>query len=297
MSLVYTDAADKPLLVSRDSITGIYLASKKCSLPLYQCLINTLCTTDTSVFKEDAEEDSEMLKVGADISRLADMFNKLEISLMEHLEKQGTSLKEIRNLTDFLPFPLNDELHFPKMKAEDELEDAKTLRKFIKILTTRVWNFIDYHLLSHIISNFGSKKLKRRMDAYIAELEAFERETSVYNLMKSWPGRTMPPNFNELNIKIDRDPKDCTVKELNRYRKELCKEFWPPLSGFAMFVMYFKKIKEGCIQVTWIHPSYLTLKLHEFLKSPKVYTFFEKNRQILSVADQEITVLRSSKLI
>lgn len=236
-----------------------------------------------SVFIEEVENNSEKFeKVDSDFSRLSNKFTSIVISLLNHLEEQGTKLIEIKNLMDFLPLHLKEELFVPIMRVGNELDEVKTVRKFFKILDECVWNFVDYHLLEHITMAFGSDKLKSRVEQYAAELAVFERETTVYDFVRCWPGRKKAPNYNQGRAKIKQDSKSCTIKQLNEYRKILCEAFWPPLSEYARYVIYYNKIGDGCIEVIWSYPSQLTTMLQEFLENPKAQEFFEQN-QIESV--------------
>ena len=75
----------------------------------------------------------------------------------------------------------------------------------------------DYHLLRHIIDEFGSKDLKKHMSQYEHDLKVFKSRTSIVDLLECWPAGQdmMPKNYSEVMGKIDEDPKHYTVAELD----------------------------------------------------------------------------------
>ena len=145
-----------------------------------------------------------------------------------------------------------------------------------------VWNFIDYHLLEHVVSKFGGESLQHSLKQYVLDLEEFESQTTVQALIECWPtGRDFKPSkYEDATIKVDRDPKSCTVKELSEIRKGLCMKFLPPLSNL---IMLHSKHSCGCFVVTWSLLSELATELKEAVrKDPSAHSFFTEH-QILSL--------------
>lgn len=210
------------------------------------------------------------------------MFHSITKSLLDELRKKSIKATDIGDHIAILPLSLMQESYTTTSLVADELEDKRTLTGLLHFLNGCVWNFIDYHLLEYVIAEFGSEHLKQRMKQYVMDLERFESHTTVYEFIEHWPGRQLkPPNFDELTVKINKDPYSCTLKELNDFRQSLCVEFWPRLSEYAQFIMYHYKHSEGCFIVTWILPSDLALELEKLAKRPSSHEFFMQN-QILS---------------
>lgn len=215
-------------------------------------------------------------------SQLNVTFHSITKSLLEDLCQNKIRATDIVNHIAILPLSLIKESYASTSPVADELEDKKTLAGLLSFLNACVWNFIDYHLLEYIIEGFGSKHLKQRMKEYVKDLEQFERNTTISELIKDWPkGKEKPPEFDKLTMKIDKSPHSCTLKELNDIRQNMCIKFWPRLSEYAQYIMYHYKHSEGCFIVTWIFPSDLALELKKFANKPSGHVFFVQN-QILS---------------
>lgn len=248
---------------------------------------------DTNTTLAD-EPNHEKLGVASSFSRLAETFNEMEVSLLDYLEERGMKATDVRKYISVLPLTLIQESHMCTKQA-DKLEEIKTLTGLFNFLNKCVWNFVDYHLLEYVVSKFGSSSLKQCMKQYIQDLREFQSHTTVYDFMQCWPGRQIkPPKYDDVTVKLDKDPKSCTVKELNDIRQNLCVEFWPRLSDYAKFVMYHYKHAEGCFVVTWLLPSDLASELIETASKPESHafrTFFMQNQIIfVSVRGREIYV-------
>lgn len=142
-------------------------------------------------------------------------------------------------------------------------------------LDATIWNFIDYTLLEHIIRLFGSVELRRKMERYVADFTQFSKQTTVSQLIMYWPGRKdTPPNYCELTVKISMDPDHCTLEQLDILRKDMCKQFLPPLSEFALL---FWKFGYGSTVVKFFTAIDLIPSLMSEVKKPESKSFFMVN--------------------
>ena len=191
-------------------------------------------------------------------------FDSLSASLLEYLSENGVKATEVRNHIAALPTALIREAGSILDKDADRLDEKKTLTGLYTFLNQSMWNFLDYHLLEYVIKKFGGDSLKSRMKQYVCKLEAFENHTSIHDLMEFWLGQGRTPvGFSEAALKIDRDPKHCTVAELNALRQKLCVQFWPRLSDCAKFIMHHSRHWNGCYFVVWVYPSGLTAEFEK----------------------------------
>ena len=146
------------------------------------------------------------LKANEDISA-EDIINSLGM-LPESLRKEYTSLIEK------LPT-------FPTEISKDKL--FLHLSPYI--------TFIDYGLLLHLIVNeldeVFSEDLKSDMLSYDESVQVFLEDTTIQQIIDldedDWPGeQNVPQNFSKLKAKIGGDPKNCSLKKLNKVRRKLC---------------------------------------------------------------------------
>ena len=73
------------------------------------------------------------------------------------------------------------------VKAGDDIEAKETLTSLFAFLNACMWNFIDCHLLGHIIDELGGEDLKKHMSQYERNLEVFKSHTSIADLLECWP--------------------------------------------------------------------------------------------------------------
>ena len=110
---------------------------------------------------------------------------------------------------------------------------------------------------------FGSDKLKRKMRAHILDLAWFSKATKVSQLASGWTGRVEPPPYiSEMIIKHELKPSQCTLEQLEKFRKKFCCAF--RLSTFALMLA---NTQPGSISVAWHLPSSVVHKLISAIKS------------------------------
>ena len=208
------------------------------------------------------------------IACLEDQFCSISSSLYEELLEQNISTKDVLKCLVALPFGLKRELADLIQKHISELRKTEDVDELHVMLDSKFWNFIDYHLLQHIINKLGSITLRSKMAAYVKELNEFMSSTTVTNLIQFWPGRQdCPLQCSKMSIRIELNPNECTLEQLNTIRKRFCDYFLPPLSEFAM--LYYK-FRQGSIVVILLLASHLIPCLVHKLCSPDCYKFFDK---------------------
>jgi len=208
------------------------------------------------------------------ITYLEDQFCSISSSLYEELLEQNLKTKDVLKYLVALPFGLKRELADLIQKHISELKKTEDVDELHIMLDSKIWNFIDYHLLQHVVNRLGSITLRSKMVDYVKELNKFMSSTTVSNLIQYWPGRQdCPLQYNKMTIKIELNPNECTLEQLNTIRKEFCDYFLPPLSEFAM--LYYKFKKGSLIVILQLARHLIPCLIHK-LCSSECYVFFEK---------------------
>lgn len=221
------------------------------------------------------------------IEQLERNFCSLASSVLEELIERQVDAKQIKKHLMALPLKLKRDVAYMVGQNLPDIRQKVDLDRLFVYLDATIWNFIDYTLLEHIIREFGSMELRRDMDRYVADITLFSKQTTVSQLIQYWPGRKdTPPKYCELTFKIDKDPDRCTLEELNVLRKELQKQFLPPLSECALLLC---SCRNGSIVVKWFIAIDLVPVLISEIQKTEKSAFFEDN-SIESIQVRDIVV-------
>lgn len=225
------------------------------------------------------------------ITSLEKQFSSIVSSTRQELTEKKTDAREIHNHILSLPYRLKKEVSYRVEEHAEEIQKRTNLTKLFVYLDRTLWNFMDYSLLEHLILLFGSSQLKRDMEGYVRKISAFEKSTTISQLIKYWPGRRdTPPNYCPLTAKIDVDPDQCTLESLNSLRKDFCKDFLPPLSEFALLHCNFE---HGSVVVTWLLALDLVPALTKAVMCEEKAAFFDVHA-VKSVHIRDIQVYPQS---
>ena len=154
------------------------------------------------------------------------------------------------------------------------------------------WNFLNFDLLEHIVNIFGSEDLKQKMESYKHDLQSFRKTTRVCDFISCWPVRGQTPPKKELRkfvAKMKHDWDNCTLEDLETLRGVITRKFFIP--GFAFRL---RKIKKGCIAITWLVPAPLVKTLQETIKTTSSDFFLEHKIETVTI-DRNICYPCSSR--
>ena len=99
-----------------------------------------------------------------------------------------------------------------------ELEKNEVIQNLFYRLNP-LFTFIDYELLQHLISKFGSPGLKQEMTSYIEKVQLFKKVTTISKLIDCWPGLEVPQiDHRVLRAKFTDDPRSYTLEKLDSFR-------------------------------------------------------------------------------
>ena len=170
---------------------------------------------------------------------------------------------------------------------EEKLTNIPQPVTFVNIWTklNLYWDFLNYGLLEHVISNFGSQDLKHNMQEYIHELSTFKETTRLCDFIESWPCRDDGPPEDRLKkvvVKMKHEWSQCTLQDVESFKKALVHKFFLP-----EFDMLLQKAERGCVCVTWLtSPSIATL-LQQNLANIETEFFKKHGINTMTIEPQE----------
>ena len=110
------------------------------------------------------------------------------------------------------------------------------------------WNFLNFDLLEHLVSGFGSTDLRKQMESYELDLHSFRKATRLCDFIDCWPERVEPPPETELRefvAKIKHEWDNCTLEDLESLKGVITHKFFLPELAIVL-----KQIEPGCITIT-----------------------------------------------
>ena len=130
--------------------------------------------------------------------------------------------------------------------------DTETTLDELWMRLSSYWNFLNFDLLEHVISNFDSEDLKHKMESYKHDLQSFRNSTRLCDFIDYWPASKEPfpaMDFKRLSVALDWDWNSCTLEDLDRLEGSLTSTLNMPKFAFLL-----KDIKhEGRITfITWL---------------------------------------------
>ena len=170
---------------------------------------------------------------------------------------------------------------------EEKLINIPPPVTFAKIWTilNLYWDFLNYGLLEHVISNFGSEDLKQNMQEYVHELSVFKQTTRLCDFIESWPCRDEgPPEdcLKKVVVKMRHEWSQCTLQDVESFKIALVHKFFLP-----EFDILLQNAERGCVCVTWLtSPSIATL-LQQNLTNIETEFFKEHGIDALTIEEQE----------
>ena len=159
--------------------------------------------------------------------------------------------------------------------------DKETTFDDLWIRLSSYCNFLNFDLLEHVISKFGSEDLKHKMKCYKCELQSFRKATRLCDFIDCWPvqGETPPEtDLREFVAKMKHDWENCTLEDLETLKGVITRKFFVP-----EFAIKLKKIVEGSIVITWLVPAPLVNALQEAVETSSSDFFLEHKIETITI--------------
>ena len=189
-------------------------------------------------------------------------FRSLHQRLISELKEREVSVDQVLDQLTFLPIQVKNEYESWIQKKLPTLEENTQVATLFRRLNP-LFTFIDYGLLDHLMSNFGSKELKEDMALYVESVTEFMRETTVGEIMDCLPGDALPHvDYSKLKVKFKDDPKTYTLERLNNFRRKFCSTI--RLSEFIFGLISLEP--SGSFFATWFIPTVVVSQLMKVVR-------------------------------
>ena len=218
------------------------------------------------------------------VKHLQDRFVHLAYCTYKALVDQGINVHDVHAwLTSLDVFRQREHQEFIK----DHLTniDQETHLNSLWARLGIYWNFLNFDLLEHLVSGFGSEDLKQKMESYKCDLQSFRKATRICDFINCWPERVEPPpecELQEFVAKVGCCWENCTLEDLDMLEGVITRKFFLPRS-----VLQLKEIKPGSIAITWLIPVSFVMGLQETIESTNIEFFMEHKIESITTAGHE----------
>ena len=131
------------------------------------------------------------------VKQLQDHFIRLTYCTYEELADKGISVHNVHAwLISLDVFRQREHQEFIKDHLTNIDKETHLNNLWARLGT--YWNFLNFDLLEHLVSGFGSERLNQKMESYKCDLQSFRKATRICDFIDCWPERVEPPPEHEL---------------------------------------------------------------------------------------------------
>ena len=190
-------------------------------------------------------------------------------------DKEEESRKFLRDFKIMLTsLPLFKQHEDKKFLKENRIKTAKDVDEIFEILEP-YWNYVDYDFLEHIIEEFGTEQLQEEMKEYIAELEQFEKKTTVQDFSLATEEKVViPAHYRKLSVKLEKDPKMFTLHDVRQFKKSVENE-----SSLKEYSLLFQGVSCSSVEIFLAFPPEAYAKLSEVINTSQ----FRREHKVVSL--------------
>ena len=128
-------------------------------------------------------------------------------------------------------------------ESEDEIIDAKNVRKLLAILS-RYCDYRNYEVLLHLVNKF-CEATKSSMMKYCSDIESFELVTTIDIYLVATSGdKRHSDAFSQMVVRMDKQPSMCTLHELRKFAEALA-----DTSSLVRYSLFIQAIGPGSVVV------------------------------------------------
>ena len=199
---------------------------------------------------------------------------RVKSCFQEREEESDKFLRDFKAMLTTLPQSARCEHMYFLTEEKASINGAEDVDEILDILKP-YWNYSDYDLLNCIITEFGTPALQKKMKIYVAELEKFEKKTTIQAYEDaSMQKLEVPPHFREVTIRQGKNPAKCTLHEVHLFREEIVNR-----AALKKYSLRIKHTRVGSTMTILAFPPEISNDLEQVFDGQ-----FSKENDILSVS-------------
>ena len=142
-----------------------------------------------------------------------------------------------------------------KMKEHlSAISHADSIEEIFVLLNLYIWNYLNYHLLQHILKAYGDNETNRMMQDYVIAVDAFKRTTSLREFWSIQSKRRCPEVPDTLRLELKKVvcthrklTLESTLAEVEYFRRDLAQQYSLP-----EFTTIIVGIDVGSVTTVWL---------------------------------------------
>ena len=210
----------------------------------------------------DAEVNVGLENHKEQMRKIESEYTKLAYKVMISMEEK-VDLKKVKFWLTQIPVSLKyTQKHFLGGTTVQLISRAESLLEVFGHLAPH-WNFLDYGLLEHVVTELGNGEVRQSMRRYIHKLTMFRKSVTVSEFRKLWPHEMdPPPESSKLVIKLNRTQSQLTLQDIEELRLDVAKSY-----SLVTLALRYGAYKGGSVVLTWFIPSPIAPQLVQDVKN------------------------------
>ena len=207
-----------------------------------------------SQLQTNESKEERIRRVAEEASSFQEHFVTVLTHTQIYLSKREAACSEFLNglCITLINLPLSTKfkhLLFLRKKRR-QIEDAQSVSKVFEILK-RFWNYTDYALLQRIVEEFADDEIREEMKVYTAELEDFEKRTTVKDFEDATGEKNTPYDYSEAIFEVSTDPSQCTLYQMRQIVMSLAHK-----SSLHCYAALVKGTRSNSVLITLAFPRH-----------------------------------------
>ena len=223
--------------------------------------------------------------VEAQVKEKESKFRNLVRRTYRYLEKALTDLNDFKVSVTVLPASYKkDNIIF----AGEDLRSIANATKLVQIfcILNKYWDWFHYELLEAIVNDYGSVRLKRKVDEYRKEMERFANALPLRHFSRHRFSNDLE-NSIPLSVRIRGDFYSYTLEQARQQQRDLAKEY-----DLQPYSLRLSTAEPSSVVLIFLVPSAVVGDM--IIKSPSMHCYFSEHN-IFQLTIGEMCIYSNSR--
>ena len=205
--------------------------------------------------------DEEVKATGRHIKDLEKEFSNIIWNSIKDMEENEVEFSHLRISVVNLPGDLKSKLNYFRKEIRENMLAATSVN-VIFVYLSDYWDYLNYHLLEHLIDRHASEKVREEMAKYVKNIRIFRRNTKLHIFFKTRDHiPSVDKKFKKMVAEYDMDCATATLEDIEKIRNYYNTELL-----LSTFSLRFYLATCGSVEITWLVPESLVAHIQKSIK-------------------------------